>query len=340
MDKTTEFGRIYSEIANGYSKQNVNNNVIYFKHPSLTEHFSIYSNYELLLKEARNKGVPTEEEKIKEAIEGGWWTKEKEMEISILRKTITNLTKTKNKLALPSQKTAIENQLRSREAILLTFLKERQEITAYTAEDYTSQRFIDETILLLTYKNTNLTELYFTLEDYYNLNDRYIENIKNLYNQYSIVFSQQNIKCIAACGFFQNLVYLNDDAYSFWGKPTVKCTKYQVDVLVYGKMYKNFIKNSAENGNAVQEEILNDPEKLVDFVDSATQGSSKLKGPNKKSKDSRNMVSSLVGATPDDLKKMGVKTEKLAGGKSLLEMAKESGGTLEKHQYLKARESS
>jgi hypothetical protein len=340
VDKTTEFGRIYSEIANGYSKQIINSNVLYFKHPSLTEHFSVYSNYELLLKEARNKGVPTEEEKIKEAIEGGWWTKEKEMEISILRKTITNLTKTKNKLALPSQKEAIEKQLRSREAILLTFLKERQEITAYTAEDYTSQRFIDETILSLTYKNQNLTELYFTAEDYYNLNDRYIENIKNLYNQYAILFSSQNIKCIAACGFFQNLIYLNDDAYSFWGKPACQCTKYQIDILVYGKMYKNFIKNSAENGQAVQEDILNDPEKFVDFVEGATQSANKSKIQNKKSKDSRNMVSSLVGATSDDLKKLGVKTEKLAGGKSLLEMAKESGGTLEKHQYLKARESS
>ena len=339
MDKTTEFGRIYSEIANSYSKQIVNNNTFYFKHPSLTEYFNIYSSYDLILKEARKKGVPTEDEKIQEAIESGWWTKEKEWEISSLKKTISNLTKTKNKLALPSQKTAIESQIKTREAILLTFLKERQEITAYTAEDYTSQRFIDETILSLTYKNSNLNELYFTADDYYNLNDKDIENIKNTYNKYSILFSAQNIKCIAACGFFQNLVYLNDDAYTFWGKPTVSCTKYQVDLLVYGKMYKNFIKSSAEAGQSVQEDILNDPEKLVDFVENSSQNS-KSKVQNKKSKDSKNMVSSFVGATSDDLKKLGVKTEKLSGGKSLLEMAKEAGGTLEKHQYLKARESS
>ena len=51
------------------------------------------------------------------------------------------------------------------------------------------------------------------------------------------------------------------------------------------------------------------------------------------------MVSSTVGATQDDLNKLGVKVEKLKG-KSLLELANEKGGTLEKSDYFAARESS
>jgi len=50
-----------------------------------------------------------------------------------------------------------------------------------------------------------------------------------------------------------------------------------------------------------------------------------------------NAVSSYVGASADDLEKMGVKIEKIKG-KSLLDLAREKGGTLEKSDYLKVRE--
>ena len=46
-----------------------------------------------------------------------------------------------------------------------------------------------------------------------------------------------------------------------------------------------------------------------------------------------------VGATKEDLDKLGVKVEKLKG-KSLLQLAQEKGGTLEKSDYFAARENS
>jgi len=49
-------------------------------------------------------------------------------------------------------------------------------------------------------------------------------------------------------------------------------------------------------------------------------------------------VSSFVGATKEDLKEMGVRVEKVKGGKSLLQLARENGGVMQKHEYLNARE--
>ena len=335
MDKDLEYGRIYNEIVKGFSEEKIAKKTFYFKHSSFSEHFNIYNNYSLILEDVRRQGLPTEEEKIKEAIKEGWWSKDKEFEVDILKKTVTNLIKTKSKLIIPSQKESIDKQIRRTQAILATFSKERSEIVHFTAEEYTSKRFLDETVIALTFKNKELTEQAFTQEEYYNLSDSISDEIKGAFSKYSSAFCLINLKHIAASGFFQNLVYLNEDAYSFWGRPTVQCTKYQIDLLVYGKMYKNLIKNYAENGKPVPEDVVAVAEKFVLWVEN--QSPEKKGRPSKKT-GSRNMVSSTVGATAEDLQKMGTKIDKVAGGKTLLQMAADSGGVLEKEQYLNARE--
>lgn len=340
-NNSSNYGRIYVEICNGFTLKVIDNNTYFFKHPSLAEHFTIYNSYDLLVKESRKKGLLTEKEKIEEAIDEGWWSSSKESEISILRKTISNLNKTKSKLVLPSQKKSIDEQIRKNEAVLASFLKERNDITNLTAEQYANQKFLDEMAVLLTFKDQNLLHKYFSYEDFYNLPDNEYEKIKEYFGNNVSLFNAYNIKCVAASGFFQNLVYLNDDAHSFWGKPVVNCTKYQIDLLVYGKMYKNLIKSYQENGESVPDDVLDDPEKFLAWVDNLNNKQSKLRSPSSKTidKSSKNKVSSFVGATQEDLKQMGVKTEKIKG-KNLLDLAEESGGVLEKHQYLKARESS
>lgn len=340
MDKNSEYGRIYSEICRGFSTELIKKSTVYFKHPTIAEHFSTYSNYDLFINEGRRKGLQLEKEKIEEAINGGWWTSEKESKISLLRKTVQNLFKTRDKLLYPSQKQEIEKQIKQNEAVLITYTKERREIVGYTLEDYANSKLTEELLIFFTYKNQDFTERLFSSRDeYYDLTESHVEKIKNSFETYSQVFNHNNIKKVAACGFFQNLVYLNEDANSFWGTPTIKCTKYQIDVLLYGKMYKNMIRSYAENGKPVPEEVLSDPDKFVEWTDNQSSDNG-IRSRNKKSKTgSSNMVSSTVGATKEDLDKLGVKVEKLKG-KSLLQMAEESGGVLEKSEYFKARENS
>jgi hypothetical protein len=330
-----ECGKIYSEICRGYSSELIDGLLIYFKHPSVAEHFSIYSYYDIFLEHGKNKGLQSEKEKIEEAIEGGWWTSEKESKINFLKKTVQNLYKTRDKLLYASQKIEIEAQIKQNEAILITYNKERREIVGYTLEDYVNSKFTEELLIFFSYKNKEFTERLFPdRSEYYNLTEAYVEKIKNAFDTYGHIFDTYNIKKIAASGFFQNLVYLNDDAYSFWGKPTTQCTKYQINLLLFGKMYKNISKNYSEAGKPIPEEISNDPEKFIEWIDNQSGSSS-----SRPIKSSKNTISSYVGATKDDLNKLGIKIEKLKG-KSLLDLAAEKGGTLEKGDYFAARENS
>jgi hypothetical protein len=338
VDKYAEYGRIYSEICKGFSKEKIDNFFIYFKHPTLAEHFSNYSYYEIFIEEGRKKGLQLEKEKIDEAIKGGWWSSEKESKINLLRKTIQNLIRTRDKLLYPSQRVEIDKQIRQNESILISYNKERKEIVGYTLEEFANNRLVEELLIFFTYKNDQFRERFFSSRDeYYNLSDDHAEKIKNAFDTYSQIFNNENLKKIAASGFFQNLVYLNEDAYTFWGSPTINCTKYQIDLLLYGKMYKNMVKNYAENNKPIPDEVLNDPEKFVEWVENQSKDPT-LKSKSKKIKDSKNLVSSAVGASKEDLNKLGIKVEKLHGNKSLLELAEEKGGTLEKSEYFKARE--
>lgn len=337
MDKSSEYGRIYSEIVKGFSREKVDNKFIYFKHPTIAEHFTNYSNYELLIEEGLDKGLLHEIEKVESAIEGGWWTKEKESQIIFLKKIIENLNKTREKLLYPSQKEDISKQIKKNESILLSYLKERKDIVGYTVEDFVSNRITEQLLVFFAYKDIDFqNKLFENIDDYYNSSENFIEKIREIFINYSIIFNENNIKKIAACGFFQNLVYLNEDAYSFWGKATTQCSKYQIDVLLYGKMFKTIIKNSTSEKQSIPDEILYNPDRFVEWVENKDNQNT-VDSSSSNRKQNKNTVTSYVGATPEDLKKLGVKVEKIKG-KSLLQLAEEQGGTLEKFDYLNARE--
>jgi len=336
VDKNTEYGRIYSEITKGFSSEKINGETIYFKHPTIAEHFSNYSNYEGLINEGRRRGLFSEEEKVQDAIDGGWWTKEKESQIIFLQNAIKNLIKTKEKLLYKSQKTQIEKQIKRNESLLITYTRERREIVGYTVEDFVNGRITEQLLIFFAYKDTKFKEkLFNTADEYYNSQEYFLEKLKNVFMNYSDIFKDHNIKRVAASGFFQNLVYLNEDAYSFWGIPTAYCSKYQIDVLLYGKMYKRIIKNYSENGKDIPENVLYSPDNFVEWTENRSNDNAILQNRTER-KSGSNVVSSYVGATAEDLKDMGVTVEKIKG-KSLLELAAENGGILEKSDYFNAR---
>lgn len=336
MENSSEYGKKYSEIVEGYSEFYFKKDKIYLKHLTLNEQFKIYKNYDLIILNAKKRGIQSEKEKIEEAIKNKWWDSNKESEYQILIKTIENLKKTRDKLVYISQKKEIELQLKKIESRYLTYLKERKSLIGFTIEEYSSEKFFDQLVLDLSYKDQNLSVKYFeNIDEYYDLEEEDINHIKLEFSKNSNYFSNENLKLISACGFFQNLIYLEYAPFNFWGKPVINCSKYQIDLLIYGKMIKKTIENYSQSGKTLSDHILSDPEKLVNWVDSQN-GVSNPKN-NSKMQNSKNAVSSLVGATKEDLDNLGVNIEKIKG-KSLLQLAKEKGGTLEKYDYLRARE--
>lgn len=340
MEKNYKYGIIFSEIAQGYSKFTISGEEIFFKHPTQAEHFLIYSKYNSILDDAQKRGLMTEKNKVNFCIENGWWDRKKENRIDSLNFEIKNLKVTQSKLLLPSQKQQIQERITKLNNILVSFHKERNEIVGYTAEKYALDKFYDETIIALSFENENLTQRVFKSDDdYYDLPDERVEKVREIYSKYSEIISPINIKKVAACTFFQNMIYLYDDGINvmdFWGKSTSKCTKHQIDLLINAKSLKHSIKSELEAGNKLPDDILLDPDKFVEWADNRASGGTKQNAV-QNSSGSDNSVSSFIGATKEDLDKMGVKIEKIQG-KSLLELAQENGGVLEKDNYMNVRQ--
>jgi hypothetical protein len=327
--------KIFSEISQGYSHFNLKRQDFFLKHFSLADHFSLNSNKSVFEKEALALGLEREYDQVKFAIQEGWWSRENEEKIKAFRKTISNLHKTKEKLAYKSQKESVAAQIKKFEAILMSLFRERSGFVLYTVESYAEKRAQEEFFKKVLFKDPGLTQPFFSFsEDPYEEQDtEFIEELSIEINKISINLSHDNIKKVAASGFFQNMIFLADTSYDFWGKPVCNCSKYQNDLLLYGKSYRNFVRGQAENGKPLNEDITSDPEKLISFIENYNPNNKK---PLSKKNKSENMVSSYVGATKEDLQDLGVKVEKIKG-QSLLEMAKNSGGIIEKDQYLKAR---
>jgi hypothetical protein len=325
---------IYSEIARGYSEIYFDKTFYYIKHLTFSEQFLLSSKYQLHEEEARTLGLETEKEKINFAIKEKWWSVENEERVDFLKKAISNLEKTKSKLMYKSQREVADVQIKQFRAVLTSYIHQRNEFIGYTIENYVDKKSNEEILKAQVFKDKDLTKNYFCSENFDEESPFFKKVIEEL-GRIHLLFGANNIKRVAASGFFQNLIFLTDDPYHFWGKPLIKCTKYQNDLLLYGKSYRNFVKSQAENGKPINENILNDPEKLISMIENYQPSNGKKSKYNFKSKED-NAVSSYVGATSEDLGEMGVKVEKLQG-QSLLQLAEKSGGVLEKEDYLKAR---
>ncbi len=101
---------------------------------------------------------------------------------------------------------------------------------------------------------------------------------------------------------------------------------YQTEVFSYGLQFKNIL---SDTKNKPPEDVANDPDKLIEWADANRNAQEVLE----KAKDEEGSASSLVGATPEDLKHLGIDVE--TDGISLEKAAAEKGGSLNMEDLMK-----
>ena len=101
-----------------------------------------------------------------------------------------------------------------------------------------------------------------------------------------------------------------------------------VNILLYAKYFKGILSNSSTK---VPDNVINDPEALVDWYEGSKNAAELMR--NTKNKNSEEALgTSLVGASKEDIKKMGIKnTDNI----SLTEEAKKKGGSLSFQDLIK-----
>jgi hypothetical protein len=337
-----EIQRLYIYICKGFNEIKLNKyKTVYFKHHTHEDRVDLKLRYLEYISEAESAGIKKENDYIDFYIKKKWWSSKKEAELGEKKIFLENLKKTRDRLLLPSQKQKIQEDVDIEEAALASILEERKSIINFTAEHYAEKKYNRYYLLKSLFKDDALNEKFADHEDEFLEidDDEYVLLWSKIHSV--VEFSKtENIKYLAASGFFQNLLLISGgekSAINFYGKPVVSLSINQIDLFSYASFYRNSINNSTEK---IPDYILSDPNQLIDWCEQGSSSNYRAKKlldrtPNKnKNKGERSgRISSIVGANSSDYESLGMKGE--LSKVDFVSDAGKSGGELGIYEVIK-----
>jgi len=309
---------LYFEICQGYTRIINDNQELYIKHFG-DYHLGKFENqYFNFFEKAVKKGLPCEKDKLKLLIDQDHWSEEQEKELVYKKEKIEKSEKIHKNLYLKAQVERSRKEIDSLKEEVKNIEQNRKDFMGIYAEIYAQNKLEYTYILNSFYKDSDLKEKLFNVEEQEDIdNNQYYKYIV-LHNDSIEKFDSKTIKKLALCEFLQNLIYLSEqNAYYFYKKPTYLLTYYQSSMFSYAKFFANLL-NSPEV-KKLDIATKNDPDKLMDWYNAVTNFKSK----NQSSGGSGKGLSFVMGATDEDIDYLG--QEKRV---DLNELAKSKGGVL------------
>lgn len=311
---------LLAQILKGYSiKEFGSLGKVFVKHLTLMDHSLIDINYSEFLSRAVKKQIPTKDEKKDFLIKEGSWSQKDEDKLNEIKEKISQKEKTRSQLHLPSQKDRITRDIKFLKKDLDKLNNQLEELIGYTAESYAAAKANELICYYSLFQDEKFKVKPISKEDFYELEFIEFNTIIDSISSLQLEFTSKSIKHLALNPIFFNAFSISsDNPMSFYGKPVCDLSIYQTDLFAYGKIFKNILSDPE-----VPDDIKNDPEALINWKQgSVSDGKSdkvKIDG-----------AVSLVGATSEDLKRLG-KDKNVV---NLREMAQKKGGELTTKDFM------
>jgi hypothetical protein len=323
--------KIYTEILKGRSLvEGLPAGKVYLKHLTIFDSDEIDEINEMHMKKAKSKGLPTTEEKEKELLKDELWSEKEDKEINDLKSFISSMETTRSKLVLKSQIDKISEEI-SQSKIKLNVLKnKKRELIGLTVESYADKKTNDYYLMFSIYSDESLIHKPYSESEFDNISDEEMAKLSLGCTKIVQQFSNFNLKRIALSPFFVNSFCLvEDQVFAFYGKPVTELSFYQTDLLLYGKYFRSMM---SEMKNPPPQEVMDDPDKLVEYFNISKNTDEMMS----KNKSKEGAATTIVGATKEDLKAMGLKSDKNNDNNiDLKKEASKKGGSLSMEELLK-----
>lgn len=308
------------DIINGCSQYKIESGNIYFKHLDISQYQANISYYIKTLQDIESEGILSEEEQVENACKEGFWSKQQQNQIVSTKKSISRLKETKKKLLYQSDKKRIEEQIAEQKKILFELEEKKRTFLFLTSEQVAAKKSTDFYIKNFVYKDSSFSnKLFNSEEDFEFADDFFIESISVCYNKYLEKTNIFFIKKLALCSDFQNLLFVSDTPIDIFGKPMVNLTRNQIDLLIWGKYFKNIMQNVTKE---IPEGLTNDPDKFLEWIDSLKDKRAQ-KSKKAAAQSGKNSSKFLFGSS-DEIRSMT--GQEISGNKILKEATKK--GTL------------
>lgn len=326
QSQQNNFKRIFRDIKNGFSEIKILENPFYLKHLSFEDQVDIDLVYDKYLNQAINKGVPTHKETLERLIEEGEWSKRKETEIIQQEEFIKNLMNQKKALFLKTEIKRVNKDIEDAQNKLNSLKNARAMFFSRTAESYAEERLNDHYILKCLYKDKKIQQPLYSEEMFDEIDSEDLFIIMKEYTRIYKEINDDSIQRVVLQDFYNLYLPFAESPMEFYGKPICDLTFNQLKLLVYSR----FFKNAFQQNQNMPQDIKNDPDKIMDYLN-ANENVKKVR---EKNANKENSAESIVGATREDLEylniaKPGQKTLSLA------EEAKKKGGSLSMDDMMK-----
>jgi hypothetical protein len=293
---------------------------VYIRHLNILDSAEIDLKSEEFREQARN--LPTNEEKEDYLVAENLWSRKKTEELKDLKKFIDGLLVTKTRLILQAQIDAINKELEENRSKLLKLESHRAGLMGITQDTYVLRRTNEYYMFKSLYLDRDLTKPLFSSDDFDELDDTSVINLIELYNHINSRLNHTTLQKIALFPGFLNAFYMcSDNPFYFYGCPASKLSFYQIELFNHGKYFKHIL---AETKGNLDENLLEDPEKLIEWYNSSQNAQKLLE--NAKGTGEGGAVS-IVGATKEDYARAGI----VIDDKPMMDMAAEAkkrGGRL------------
>ena len=326
-----ELRMIYTDVVNGFSlADHTKYGKFYIKHMDNGISSDIDYQRKYYLEKAKKEGLPTTKEKEDFLVEEGTWANEEKRKVSELEGYIENLKRTQSKLVLKKQIDSISDDIKKAEEELSELIEKKLSLIGLTAEVYSNKKVNEYYIFQTVFKDPKLENPLFSDEEFDELSEEALGSVVVIYNDRMDRFADVNLKRLAVSGFYLNSFYLcKDNPFIFYGKPVVGLTYTQTELFSFGRYFKSII---TELKHPPTEEQLDDPDKLIELFN-VSKNAEKVLSEGKATAGKDKVVSTIVGATKEDLDRMGAQSD--PGAVDINQVAAEKGGHLSMEELIK-----
>jgi len=266
-DKINYLKKLYREIVLGFSAFDYAGEPIFIKHFSELDNGDLESERSKNFNNGKEKGLQDREEKMAFLIKEGYWSREKEDEITKIKKEISDYEMLLKNLVIKRQVITTKDKIRNLNKKLGDITQEKAEVFGLCLEDFVEKKMNELTIYNSFYKNKILTEKLFSEEEFDRLPEIEMSKLVGLLNVFYINFAHSEIKKICACPFFISIFGLcEDDAFNFFGKRICDLSILQINLFSQGRYFKSLMQSRNEQG-LPPSDVMEDPDKMIEWYD-------------------------------------------------------------------------
>lgn len=235
--------RAFVDVCNGFSIGSLDEKPVYVKHLTHFDHEEFDTRQAGFEQEGITQGNPTEKERVTLLLKLGMWSPAKDNEIARQKDAVGQYEEARKGMVQPSIIVQYDRQIADERAKLNRLESERIGLIGMTVETYAQRRLNDHYILSSLFSDAAMTAPLLTDIAFESLPDSRVNEIHDAYNAAIESCGEANLRRLAVQDLFQSYYALSDSAASFYGKPIVQLTYYQVRLANYGRYYRSLLDN-------------------------------------------------------------------------------------------------